>query len=432
MDNSQSKIRVLIVDDNPENRELVSKLLMFERDMDVVGTATNGAEGIAQSRALLPDIVLMDINMPDMDGIQATEIITSELPATSIIMMSVQGEQDYLRRSMLAGAREFLVKPFGSDELLKSIRHVHRLESGKKKLSYAPQQQQQQGSDEDSNGKVFAVFSPKGGVGRTTVACNLAVALKQTTNKRVALVDASLAFGDVGVVLNLLSNKTIYDLVSRIDEIDAELLSDVMVGHTSGVRVLLAPSQPEQADLVNGELMRRIFAELRRAFDYVIVDTAPNFAESTLSVTDLADRILLVMNLEMTSIRDIKVFLEVSNKLGYPPEKIMLLLNRADAKTMIDVETVEATLRHKIDYAVASDPRAVTMSVNQGVPIVIANRDSQVTKDFFTVARAIAALNLSVEADTDKIVPKKKKEDEQPQQSGPRLRFRLPLSSNRG
>lgn len=430
MDN-QSKIRVLIVDDNPENRELVSKLLMFERDMEVVGTATNGQEGIAQSRALQPDIVLMDINMPDMDGIQATEIITSELPGTSIIMMSVQGEQDYLRRSMLAGAREFLVKPFGSDELLKSIRHVHRLEAGKKKLIYAPQGMQQQSDDDDSSGKIFAVFSPKGGVGRTSVACNLAVALKQVTNKRVALIDASLTFGDVGVVLNLLSNKTIYDLVSRIDEIDAELLGDVMVGHTSGVRVLLAPSQPEQADLVTGDLMRRVLAELRKAFDYIIVDTAASFADATLSVTDVADRILLVMNLEMTSIRDVKVYLEVSNKLGYPPEKVMLLLNRADAKTMIDVETVEATLRHKIDFSISSDPRAMTLSINQGVPLVISARDNLVSKDLFNMARAIAALKLGEESEKekDKAAPKKKEEQ---QQGGSRLRFRLPLTSNRG
>ncbi len=426
----QSKIRVLIVDDNPENRDLVSKLLMFERDMEVVGAATNGQEGINMSRALLPDIVLMDINMPDMDGIQATEIITSELPTTSIIMMSVQGEQDYLRRSMLAGAREFLVKPFGSDELLKSIRHVHRLESSKKRLvNYSAMGQPNPADEEESSGRVFAIFSPKGGVGRTTVACNLAVALKQSTNKRVALVDASLTFGDVGVVLNLLSNKTVYDLVSRLDEIDAELLSDVMVGHTSGVRVLLAPTQPEHADLVTGEVMRRVLAEMRKSFDYIIVDTAPSFADSMLAVTDTADRILLVMTLEMTSIKDVKIYLEVINKLGYPPEKVMLILNRADAKMGIALENVEDTLRHKVDFTITSDARAVTMSVNQGVPLVISTRDNPVSKDMFTLARGIAALKLGEESDKEKTAPKKK--DEQTTNSGMLSRFRLPLS-NRG
>ena len=70
----------------------------------------------------------MDINMPDMDGIAATERMSAEVPDAAVVMMSVQGEADYLRRSMLAGAREFLVKPFSSDELTASIRQVYARE----------------------------------------------------------------------------------------------------------------------------------------------------------------------------------------------------------------------------------------------------------------------------------------------------------------
>src|SRR6266516_7499666 len=125
------QIRVLIVDDIPETRDHLAKLLGFEGDIDVVGSAASGAEAIEQAGRLLPDVVLMDINMPDMDGITATERLSSEVPMASIVMMSVQGEADYLRRSMLAGAREFLVKPFSSDELCDSIRQVHSREREK-------------------------------------------------------------------------------------------------------------------------------------------------------------------------------------------------------------------------------------------------------------------------------------------------------------
>src|SRR3954453_16565413 len=137
---SVPKIGVVIVDDIADTRENFSKLLMFERDIEVVATAGSGPEAIEICRKIRPDVVLMDINMPDMDGIKTAEILSSELPAIGIIMMSVQSEQDYLRRAMLAGAREFLVKPFSADELINSIRHVHELEKVRR-ARYAPVQQ---------------------------------------------------------------------------------------------------------------------------------------------------------------------------------------------------------------------------------------------------------------------------------------------------
>src|SRR5919205_2803323 len=119
------QIRVLIVDDIPETRDHLTKLLGFETDIEVVGSASSGKEAIELAVRLTPDVVLMDINMPDMDGIAATEQMASRVPTAAVVMMSVQGEADHLRRSMLAGAREFLVKPFSSDELTTSIRQVH-------------------------------------------------------------------------------------------------------------------------------------------------------------------------------------------------------------------------------------------------------------------------------------------------------------------
>src|SRR5687768_9236280 len=168
------QIRVLIVDDIPETRDHLTKLLGFESDIDVVGSAASGAEAIALATSLTPDVVLMDINMPDMDGITATEQLGRAVPTASVVMMSVQGEADYLRRSMLAGAREFLVKPFSSDELTASIRQVHTREREKaSRIAIATpaaggSSANGTGGGQDP-GQVVAVFSPKGGVGRTTV-----------------------------------------------------------------------------------------------------------------------------------------------------------------------------------------------------------------------------------------------------------------------
>src|SRR5690242_5882273 len=191
------RIKVLIVDDIPETRDHLSKLLGFESDVEVVGAAAGGPEAIEMANALKPDVVLMDINMPGMDGITATEKLAADVPTSAVVMMSVQGEADYLRRSMLAGAREFLVKPFSADELTASIRQVYSRER-EKQSRYVPAATAAPSNgtvDGDHQANVVALFSPKGGVGRTTIAVNLAVAAA-TLGQRVALVDASFQFGD--------------------------------------------------------------------------------------------------------------------------------------------------------------------------------------------------------------------------------------------
>jgi pilus assembly protein CpaE len=389
---SESKIRLVIVDDNVDAREQMSKLVMFERDIEVVGAAGNGAEAVEVARRLLPDVMLMDINMPDMDGIKATEIINSELPNTSVIMMSVQGEQDYLRRSMLAGARQFLTKPFSTDELVESIRQVYRLDTSKRR-NFQFQNVATSGPKTDESpdqGRIFCVYSPKGGVGCTTVATNLAVALRQMTNKKVALVDGSLFFGDIGVLLHLPNPKTILELVSRITELDEDLLRDVLVPHSSGIKVLLAPLHPEDGELVQAAHVTRILQELRRSFDYIVVDTWPSFSEQALAMTDIADRILLVMTLELPAIKNTKSFLDICEKLGYAPDKVMLVLNRADSKLGIRTESVEDTLRKKISANNCSDGRAVTASVNQGVPLVISGRETPFAKDIMALAKLLS------------------------------------------
>src|SRR4030088_1663822 len=174
------KIRILVVDDIAETRENLGKLIGFESDMVIVASAGGGQEAVEFAKKERPDVILMDINMPDMDGITATEIIANTVPESPIIMMSVQGEQDYLRRSMLAGAREFLVKPFSADELINAIRHVHELEKVKRAryaaaapAAAAPVNPLAPAGAGRQTGEIITFFSPKGGVGRTTIATNL-------------------------------------------------------------------------------------------------------------------------------------------------------------------------------------------------------------------------------------------------------------------
>jgi pilus assembly protein CpaE len=390
------QIRTLIVDDIPETRSHLAKLLSFESDIEVVGSAASGGEAIELAESLRPDVVLMDINMPDMDGIAATEQLTNRTPTAAVVMMSVQGEADYLRRSMLAGAREFLVKPFSSDELTASIRQVYGRE--RDKLSRMAMQPHRGGNgaspggDGDREpGRVVAVFSPKGGVGRTTIAVNLGVAAASTLGKKTVIMDGSFQFGDVGVLLNLNpKNKSIAELVPELENDAPESLETFVISHSSGVRVLLAPPSPEQADQITPTYVKRVIEWLRASNELVIVDCTSAFNDSTLAILDAADTVLTVLSLEITSIKNMRLFLEVAEQLGYDKAKVKLVLNRADSTLGIRVADVESSIGRKIDHTIVSDGRSVVYALNRGIPFFISNREAQVSQDILRLATSVA------------------------------------------
>ena len=397
------QIKVLIVDDILETRDHLSKLLSFEADIDVVGVAASGAEAIERAVALAPDVVLMDINMPDMDGIAATELLAIKCPSAAVVMMSVQGEADYLRRSMLAGAREFLVKPFSSDELNASIRQVWTRERDKMArmgitaaANAAAAQKVAAGPSRDG-GVVVAVFSPKGGVGRTTVAVNLAVAAASIGSKRVALMDGSLQFGDVGVLLNLNpKSKSIADLVPELDAGEIESIDTFIIDHSSGVRVLLAPPSPEAAEHVTAGHAKRVLERLRAEHDVTIVDCPATFNDTTLAILDEADIILTILSLEITSIKNMRLFMEVTDQLGYGSDKIRIVLNRADAALGIRVSDVENSIGRKVQHTIVSDGRSVVYALNRGVPFFLSNREAQVSQDILRLASDIVGTEAKV------------------------------------
>ena len=391
------KIRILIVDDIADTRENLAKLIGFEPDMEVAATAGGGQEAVNLAKQHRPHVILMDINMPDMDGITATEIISNTVPESPIIMMSVQGEQDYLRRSMLAGAREFLVKPFSADELINSIRHVHELEKVRR-ARYAPVAPvAAPGAPAAAAvagremGKIITFFSPKGGVGRTTIATNLAVALHQLTGKPVVLVDGSLPFGDIAVILNMSPKaKTIADLIGSFETADSDVVESILVQHSTGIKVMLAPPTPESTELITGAHIKHVLELLRERYAYIVVDTWPSFQEQVITMLDVADVILTLMTLEITSLKNVRVFMEVVEKLGYDEAKVQLVANRNDSSGGIKASDVEASLGRKIPHTIVSDGRTLVLAVNRGVPFVISHRDSQVAKDIFALAQRVA------------------------------------------
>ena len=365
-------IRLLIVDDIASTRDNLQKLLSFEEDIEVVGTAADGREGLEEARRLQPHIVLTDVNMPVLDGIQLTEHLAQELPASPVIMMSVQGERDYLRRAMQAGAREYLIKPFSHDELVAAIRRVSELED--KKGTFAAKDARVPppvAARSTAPADVILTFSGKGGVGKTLLATNLAVSLASETNSRVALVDLDLQFGDVGVMLNLDHSRSITDVVDAGEGLDADVLAEILAKGPKDVRVLLAPISPELADLVTTEHIRRVMVELRRDFDYVVVDLPCHLAEFNLEVIEMATRILVVTALTIPAIKDAKLSLKVLESLHVDPEAILLVVNRSDSHSDFNREAIEQNLGQAVAVQLPFDARTVGDAVTRGTPFVV-------------------------------------------------------------
>ena len=127
-----SLIRVLAVDDHPVFRQGIAGLIDGQLDMRLVGEASNGREAIQQFRALRPDVTLMDLQMPEMNGIDAISAIRGEFPEARIIVLTTYAGDVQALRAMKAGARGYLLKNLLYKELLDTIRAVH---AGKKTLS---------------------------------------------------------------------------------------------------------------------------------------------------------------------------------------------------------------------------------------------------------------------------------------------------------
>lgn len=376
----QDKVRVLIVDDIAETRENIRRMLQFDNFIEVVGTARTGREAIEQCQQAKPDVIVMDINMPDMDGITATQEIKRKSPHVQVVILSVQGDPSYMRRAMLAGARDFLTKPPMIDELTDAIRRagVMAQEERKKAMASFPTMPVDGNLVNIPNyqlpqGKIIVVYSPKGGTGCTTIATNLAIALHTPENK-VALIDGSLQYGDVAVFLNEQGKNTVLDLAPRADELDPDIIEEVMVSHkASGIDLLAAPPRPEMADKVTGEQFSKLLTYLRQIYHYIIIDTAAYLSEAVQSALDLADSIVLLTTQDIPSIKNCNLFLMLADASGIQRSRIIFALNRYDKRIGITPERVGESLRQEVVVAIPLDEKVVTNSVNRGVPFMLDN-----------------------------------------------------------
>ncbi len=404
------KIRILIVDDIAETRENIRKLLQFESDVEVVGAARSGKEGIQLAQELDPDVVLMDINMPDIDGITATDVIRKKTPYIQVVILSVQSDQNYMRKAMLAGARDFLTKPPLGDELISAIRRAgemaqaERAKSSQQNLVAAPSgaPNAPAGFSSVSNGKIITVYSPKGGTGCTTIAVNLAVALNNE-DTRVALVDANLQFGDVAIFVNEQGKNTILELAPRVDELEPDVVEETLIKHAaSGLRILAAPQRPEMADRISTDQFIKVVQYLQKMYAYVVIDASHILLDVTLSAIDISDVVVLATTQEIPSIKNARLFLDLLQTMGIDKKRVIFVMNRYDKRIAITPERVSENLKFEISVSIPLDEKIAITAVNRGVPFMLDNKSQPIGRGIFSLAEALRARLIMLDSEHEK------------------------------
>lgn len=298
---------------------------------------------------------------------------------------------------MLAGARDFLSKPPMIDELTIAVKRAGQLAHEEKSRYVAPFQSGplnapvQPGTQvpQMTLGKIIAVYSPKGGVGCTTIAVNLATALKNANNK-VAVVDTNLLFGDVAVFLNEHSKNTFLELLERSDELDPDIIEDVMIVHsTSGLHIMSSPKLPEINESSYGDSLSKILQYLQQMYHYIIIDTTPHLTDMVQTCLDVADFIVLITTQDIPSIKNTNQFLSLADASGIGRDRILFVMNRYDRRIAISPERVGETLKQPVLVSIPFEDRIISNSVNRGIPFVTENKNLLASKAIHSLAEII-------------------------------------------
>lgn len=358
----------------------------------VVKQAADLDEAETVTRIHQPHVLLLGPSCDATAALEMAQALLADLPQTSVVLVANEPDAILLRHALRSGVRDVVPADEPASAVAEAVQEAYAASEGRRATARielpAPAEPQ---VDAAARGKVVTVFSTKGGVGKTVIASNLGVAMASKGVKTV-LLDLDLQFGDTGIVLQMTPERTITDAVQAFERLDAEMFKGFLVHHKSGLDVLLAPTRPEDADMVSASRVSRLIRLAAEIADMVVIDTPAVFDEVVLTAIDESDEVYAVATMDVASIKNTKISLQKLRQLGYDDRLVRLVLNRADSKVWLDPGEVEQVVESEIIAKIPSD-RLVPRSVNKGVPVVLDAPKSPVAKSLSDLAARIANTN---------------------------------------
>ncbi len=378
------EIRLLLVEEGRARADL--RRLLTDPSLALVGEAGYGTEAVTVARDCAPHVIVIGFAEPVARPLRTIEALTLAYPNVGIVVVSSLGDREAMRKAMRAGARDFLVRPVEAAELARAIQGVYEAVQRQQALSSPEQQQSLQ------RGDIFAVFGPKGGIGKTTIAVNLATAIAQESKQRVALVDLDLQMGDVALFLSLAPERSVADVVGLNAPLDPEVVQSLLATDRSGLRVLPAPARPDEGTDLDAARVGQVLEGLARTFDYTVVDTSNIISDLTLAVFEQATLIFLLTAPELPSLKRTKITLDLLLRVWhFPEERIKLVINYPHAPNGLLLSDLENALDYPIFWKVPYDPTVVE-AVKAGRPCVEFRQGARFSRNMVELARTICGL----------------------------------------
>jgi pilus assembly protein CpaE len=366
-----SPIRTFVVLDSGVSDADVERALPRSEDVEIVGRVHGIDDAWVRLHETSNDLLVVVCAGASENALVLIDNAVTERPKRPVVVLAYGSPNGFTRRVFAAGADDVLMLPVSADEVLFALQKAIARKAGATEAALV-------------RAPLLCVLGPKGGTGKTLTAVNLAVALAEY-GKSVALVDLDLQFGDVGLTMGLTPDQTIFDLVRTGGSFDEDKLEGFLMTHSSGVRVLIAPSRPDHAAVISVEFLREVYATIRSMFDFVVVDTPPGFTPEVIATIDNATTVVMVGMLDALSLKNTKLGLETLDLMGFPSENIKLVLNRARSRVGISDEEVVAIMGREPDVFVPSD-RDIPRAVNEGKPVLIAKPHGEASVAFRNLA----------------------------------------------